>query len=84
MNRDTAWAAVNVSQPLKNLDQIPDDIPVIIGTNKNEGEMFVHGAFPISMSKAVYWMFCGALVSCFTSKNSKPVPVASYLTVVYF
>lgn len=23
--------------------------------------MFVHGAFPISMSKAVYWMFVGAL-----------------------
>jgi carboxylesterase type B len=61
MNRDTAWAAVNVSQPLKNFEQIPDDIPVIIGSNKHEGEMFVHGAFPIPMSKAVYWMFVGAL-----------------------
>jgi carboxylesterase type B len=61
MNRDTAWAAVNVSQPLKNLDLIPDDIPIIIGANKHEGEMFVHGAFPITMSKAVYWMFVGAL-----------------------
>ena len=61
MNRDTAWAAVNVSQPLNNLDQIPDDIPVIIGANRHEGEMFVHGAFPITMSKAVYWMFVGAL-----------------------
>ena len=35
--------------------------PVIIGTNKHEGEMFVHGAFPITMSKPVYWMFAGAL-----------------------
>jgi len=60
-NRDTAWAAVNVTQPLKNFRSIPDNIPVIIGANKHEGEMFVHGAFPISMSKAVYWMFVGAL-----------------------
>ena len=60
-NRDAGSAAVNVTQPLKNLDLIPDDIPVIIGTNKHEGEMFVHGAFPITMSKAVYWMFVGAL-----------------------
>lgn len=56
-----AWATVNVSQPLKNLDSIPDDIPIIIGTNKHEGEMFVHGAFPFPMSKVVYWMFVGAL-----------------------
>ena len=60
--RDTsAWAHVNVSQPLKDFFLIPDDIPVIIGANKNEGEMFVHGAFPITMSKPVYWMFVGAL-----------------------
>jgi len=50
-------AAVNVSQPLKHFENIPDSIPIIIGTNRNEGEMFVHGAFPITMSKAVYWMF---------------------------
>jgi carboxylesterase type B len=60
-NRDSSWAAVNVTQPLKNLNLIPDDIPVIIGANKHEGEMFVHGAFPISMSKPIYWMFVGAL-----------------------
>ena len=71
MNRDTAWAAVNVSQPLKYLDKIPDHIPIIIGTNKHEGEMFVHGAFPISMSKAVYWMFCGALFRDSASKVLK-------------
>ena len=60
--RDTsAWAHVNVTQPLKDFFRIPDDIPVIIGANKNEGEMFVHGAFPITMSKPVYWMFVGAL-----------------------
>ena len=52
---------VNVTQPLQNLDQVLDEIPVIIGTNLHEGEMFVHGAFPIPMSKAVYWMFVGAL-----------------------
>ena len=60
-NRDTSWSAVNVTQPLKNLHLIPDNIPIIIGSNKHEGEMFVHGAFPISMSKPVYWMFVGAL-----------------------
>lgn len=60
-NRENTWAVVNVTQPLKNLHLIPDDIPIILGTNKNEGEMFVHGAFPISMSKQIYWMFVGAL-----------------------
>lgn len=60
-NRDQAWSAVNVTQPLKNYHLIPDDIPIIFGANKHEGEMFVHGAFPITMSKAVYWMFVGAL-----------------------
>lgn len=55
------WRAVNVSQPLNNLDLIPDNIPIIIGTNKHEGEIFVHSAFPIAMAKPVYWMFVGAL-----------------------
>ena len=50
-NLENAWANVNVTQPLKHLDLIPDDIPLIIGTNKHEGEMFAHGAFPITMSK---------------------------------
>jgi carboxylesterase type B len=67
-NRKNAWAVVNVTQPLKNLHQIPDDIPIIIGTNKHEGEMFVHGAFPISMSKQIYWMFVGALFRDSASK----------------
>jgi hypothetical protein len=53
-NLENVWAAVNVTQPLKNLDLIPDDIPLIIGTNKHEGELFVHGAFPITMSKVPY------------------------------
>jgi carboxylesterase type B len=57
----SAKFAVNVTQPLLNLDKVPDDIPIIIGTNQHEGEMFVHGAFPLTMSKAVYWMFVGAL-----------------------
>jgi hypothetical protein len=50
-NLENAWATVNVTQPLKHLDLIPDDIPLIIGTNKHEGEMFAHGAFPITMTK---------------------------------
>jgi carboxylesterase type B len=59
---DTArWSAVNVSQPMKGLHIIPDKIPILIGTNKHEGEMFVHSAFPAAMPKAVYWMFVGAL-----------------------
>lgn len=59
---DTArWSAVNVSQPMKGLHLIPDKIPILIGSNKHEGEMFVHSAFPAPMPKAVYWMFVGAL-----------------------
>lgn len=62
VSTDTArWSAVNVSQPMKMLEQIPSNIPIIIGTNQNEGEMFVHSAFPAPMPKAVYWMFVGAL-----------------------
>jgi carboxylesterase type B len=57
----TRWSGVNVSQPLKMLDKIPDNIPIIIGTNQHEGEMFVHSAFPAPMPKPVYWMFVGAL-----------------------
>ncbi|CAB9496117.1 Gut esterase 1 [Seminavis robusta] len=53
--------SVNVTQPLKGLHLIPDHIPIIIGSNQHEGEMFVHSAFPITMSKPVYWMFVGAL-----------------------
>ena len=55
------WSGVNVSQPLKMLHTIPDDIPIMIGSNRHEGEMFVHSAFPAPMPKAVYWMFVGAL-----------------------
>ena len=55
------WSGVNVSQPLKMSDNIPDDIPVMIGSNQHEGEMFVHSAFPAPMPKPVYWMFVGAL-----------------------
>jgi len=62
VNTDTArWSAVNVSQPMKMLEGIPSNIPIIIGTNQHEGEMFVHSAFPAPMPKAVYWMFVGAL-----------------------
>jgi acetyl esterase/lipase len=61
-NSDRDWALVNVTQPLKDFGRIPDDVPILIGTNKHEGEMFVHGAFPITMSKAVYWMFVGTLL----------------------
>ncbi len=57
----SGWAAVNVSQPLKNLHLIPDEIPILIGSNKHEGEIFIHSVFPITMSKPVYWMFVGAL-----------------------
>ena len=55
------WAAVNVSQPLRHLDLVPPDIPIIIGSNKHEGEIFVYNVFPAPMPKAVYWMFVGAL-----------------------
>ncbi len=49
-NDSARWSAVNVSQPLKMLENIPDDIPIIIGTNQHEGEMFVHSAFPGKIS----------------------------------
>ena len=55
------WSAVNVSQPLQTLGRIPDHVPILIGTNKHEGEMFVYSAFPAPMPKPVYWMFVGAL-----------------------
>ena len=64
---------INVTQPLQNLHLVPDNIPIIIGTNKHEGEMFVHGAFPLTMSKAVYWMFVGALF-----KDSAPRVLKHY------
>ena len=55
------WSSVNVSQPLKMMNKIPDNIPIMVGTTKHEGEMFVHSAFPAPMPKPVYWMFVGAL-----------------------
>ena len=55
------WSAVNVSQPMKGLHLVPDQIPIIIGSNKHEGELFVYTAFPAPMPKPVYWMFVGAL-----------------------
>ncbi|CAN0269652.1 unnamed protein product [Phaeothamnion confervicola] len=36
-------------------------VPVLLGTNAHEGEMFVHAAFPVNMPKYVYWAFVGAL-----------------------
>ncbi len=62
------WSAVNVSQTLKMSNKIPDHIPVMIGTNQHEGEMFVHSAFPAPMPKPVYWMFVGALFRDSASK----------------
>ena len=67
-NLENAWAAVNVTQPLKHLDLIPDGIPVIIGTNKHEGEMFAHGAFPITMTK-VGTLLCGYLAHWWVVTN---------------
>ncbi len=69
----TTKFTVNVTQPLHNLELVPDHIPIIIGTNRHEGEMFVHGAFPLTMSKAVYWMFVGALF-----KDSAPRVLKHY------
>lgn len=71
MQRESTKFAVNVSQPMANLHLVADDVPIIIGTNKHEGEMFVHSAFPITMSKAVYWMFVGALFKDSASKVLK-------------
>ena len=50
------------------INHIPDDIPIMIGTNQHEGEMFVHSAFPAPMPKPVYWMFVGALFRDSASK----------------
>lgn len=36
-------------------------MPIIIGSNKHEGQLFVYGAFPKRMPKPVYWLFVGAL-----------------------
>ncbi|CAN0477572.1 unnamed protein product, partial [Ascophyllum nodosum] len=40
---------VNVVQPLEGGGQFP--VPVILGVNADEGLMFVHGAFPMTMPK---------------------------------
>jgi carboxylesterase type B len=49
---------VNVTQPLKHTHLIPDNIPIIIGSNQHEGEIFVHSAFPITMSKPGNFPWC--------------------------
>ena len=54
------WA-VNVTQPMDNYRNIPDSIPIVVGSNRHEGEIFVYTAFPAPMPKAVYWMGVGAL-----------------------
>ena len=36
--------------------QINPEIPIIIGTNRNEGEIFVHSAFPAAMPKVSFNM----------------------------
>eukprot|EP00592_Proboscia_alata_P014665 CAMPEP_0194400332 /NCGR_PEP_ID=MMETSP0174-20130528/127152_1 /TAXON_ID=216777 /ORGANISM="Proboscia alata, Strain PI-D3" /LENGTH=1298 /DNA_ID=CAMNT_0039196831 /DNA_START=207 /DNA_END=4102 /DNA_ORIENTATION=- len=61
--KSTSWSSsvVHVSQPLLDFKRIPNDIPIMIGTNKHEGEMFVYPIFPSPMPKTVYWMFVGAL-----------------------
>ncbi|CAM9305985.1 unnamed protein product [Chrysoparadoxa australica] len=57
---------MNVKQPLEFLSNpkkskalVP--MPVLLGCNQHEGQMFVHGAFPLSMPKMVYWAFVAAL-----------------------
>ena len=71
------WASVNVSQPLAHLDLIPPEMPLIVGTNAHEGQIFVYAAFPAPMPKAVYWMFVGALF-----KDSAPGVLRHYRDLV--
>jgi hypothetical protein len=55
---------MNVSQPMHALSEPVQDglaLPVLLGFNRHEGQMFVHSAFPVSMHKYVYWAFVGAL-----------------------
>jgi hypothetical protein len=68
------WSSVRVRQPLKGdrfIETIPHDIPILVGCNQHEGELFVHSAFPAPMPKAVYWMFVGALFRDNASKILK-------------
>ena len=39
LTASSRWANVNVTQPLDNIHAIPDNIPVVIGTNKHEGQV---------------------------------------------
>ena len=51
------WSQCKISQPLKMINQIPDDILVIIGTtNQHDGEIFVHSAFQVPILKPIYLM----------------------------
>ncbi|CAN0160082.1 unnamed protein product, partial [Ectocarpus fasciculatus] len=42
-------------------DRALPPVPVMLGVNSHEGLMFVHGAFPVTMPKLVYYSFVTAL-----------------------
>ena len=55
------WANVQVVQPLANVHRVPSDVPLVLGTNADEGILFVYTAFALPMPKALYWTFVGLL-----------------------
>lgn len=50
--------SVNASQPLLNLHLVSDEIPIVFGANKHEGEALFFWSL-LTMSNHVYWMFVG-------------------------
>lgn len=38
---------------------VPPPVPVMLGVNADEGVMFVHGAFPLTMPKVCVWVLGG-------------------------
>jgi hypothetical protein len=56
---------MNVTQPLTMWGAATGgtqvEVPVLMGVNAHEGQMFVYAAFPVNMPKYVYWGFVLAL-----------------------
>ncbi|KAG5186546.1 Alpha/Beta hydrolase protein [Tribonema minus] len=68
---------MNVTQPLTMWGAATGgtmaEVPVLMGANSHEGQMFVYAAFPVNMPKYVYWGFVLALF-----KDSAPKVLQQY------
>lgn len=70
---------ITVRQPLKALESrdFVNRVPVILGSCKDEGQMFVYNIFPFPMPKYLYWGFVFVLF-----RESAPKIIRHYAEVV--